>query len=925
MESSNTHLVRASSSSSSSSSSTPSSRLSSSSSSQGGSVPPATLTPPPPRRPDWWSTAIATGDHHHGDDSAGDGSPNQKQQPNDHITTGNDGDGGDSSSDWDWVDDPDDPLSSSKEPPLPAGLPLVEVALDPLEHPATDISTIASKEQSTETAATVILVVKNESNKDVNSRRPDNTWNANPSTAEMTSPPVPSTQSTPTAPVVTNNTSTFLDPEPTLSIGGGSTTGTSGSGNSDDDAEYSTFDDDVLDEFPMVMDKPLQTLEKLQHMLDETDYLTTSRTTSQPFGSSTKLSPPSASTFVPPPNAAMENGKDDTSSNNASSSENTLPAVAESLWTSKDRSKYKRQQRNARAASESVVGSSGTTGSTNPASAGSSVSRSGTTATTVGSLPPPFAATTSTTSIQQQPPQLQPQSRQRQPPPPLPSTTTTAATSTANPRRQIFSPSWPRSSQTMSSLDAAVVSSSDGIEDQSDTDDGLGYTLPNLPVYLSDDEGDYFSEATTTTTASGFSEEDAAMAAAARAAAAAANYAQLQRWNPPVYPQQQQQQPQQQGPSMMYPGYPYSTSGPPQWTTATPPHQQYGYYPPPQAIHSQQQYYLPPQAQGTYPPPASLSPPPGYFYPQQYLPPTPSLNSMYASQRIHKGESSSMHYNDPKLLPLEDPFSSSPYDMVPSSSMSVERPPMNNNGVYHHPRHPILQLQSPLVPPLEDWQYAPTPVLLGHFWRALGSLTQIATCLILSTLVCYAAVSPRNLPFLEYNQKFYEILKIASLAWIPPVVVSSLVVDRASNRLSCLVNGFFSAFTMGYVGTFVLEIVAATITRLAVFAAWEPNVFDMTPQVPLITIPWVLRDQKYLVKPITLIVQDLVTSVAVCPVVEEWMKLVIFKAVIPRGRYETFAGELASWETLVTSFFLRKTHRKEPPVALHVVSSYPIL
>jgi hypothetical protein len=89
---------------------------------------------------------------------------------------------------------------------------------------------------------------------------------------------------------------------------------------------------------------------------------------------------------------------------------------------------------------------------------------------------------------------------------------------------------------------------------------------------------------------------------------------------------------------------------------------------------------------------------------------------------------------------------------------------------------------------------------------------------------------------------------------------------------------------LGYVVTFGLEIVSATLTRLAVFAAWEPKVFDMTPQVPLVIVPWVLRDQRYLVKPITLIVQDLVTSVVVCPMLEEWVKLCLFKAVIPRGR-----------------------------------------
>jgi hypothetical protein len=35
---------------------------------------------------------------------------------------------------------------------------------------------------------------------------------------------------------------------------------------------------------------------------------------------------------------------------------------------------------------------------------------------------------------------------------------------------------------------------SSDVDDHSDTDDGLGYTLPNLQVYLSDVEGDLCEE-----------------------------------------------------------------------------------------------------------------------------------------------------------------------------------------------------------------------------------------------------------------------------------------------------------------------------------------------------------------------------------------------------------------------------------------------
>lgn len=177
-----------------------------------------------------------------------------------------------------------------------------------------------------------------------------------------------------------------------------------------------------------------------------------------------------------------------------------------------------------------------------------------------------------------------------------------------------------------------------------------------------------------------------------------------------------------------------------------------------------------------------------------------------------------------------------------------------------------------------------------NFRWTLDSIQKVATCSVLALVVCYSAVSPRDLPFLEYNQKFYEILRITVGMILPPLVVAALVVDpiqhyhNANTLPGSLVSAFYYAFTIGYVGTFALEIVAATITRLITFWWWEPNVFAMAPQVPLVVIPWVLRDQKYLVKPITLIVQDLVTSAVVCPFLEEWVKLILLQRTIALGK-----------------------------------------
>jgi hypothetical protein len=157
------------------------------------------------------------------------------------------------------------------------------------------------------------------------------------------------------------------------------------------------------------------------------------------------------------------------------------------------------------------------------------------------------------------------------------------------------------------------------------------------------------------------------------------------------------------------------------------------------------------------------------------------------------------------------------------------------------------------------------------------SIQNLATCLLLSTVVCYLAVSPRNLPLVHYNQKFYEILRIAYLTTIPPVLVGLLVVEHTENNINRLVSGFYYAFTLGYVGTFCAQIFSATWIRLAVFCWWERNVFELAPNVPLPIIPWVLREHKYRPKRIILFVQDFVTSCVARPLIEEFMELKILQ------------------------------------------------
>jgi hypothetical protein len=53
--------------------------------------------------------------------------------------------------------------------------------------------------------------------------------------------------------------------------------------------------------------------------------------------------------------------------------------------------------------------------------------------------------------------------------------------------------------------------------------------------------------------------------------------------------------------------------------------------------------------------------------------------------------------------------------------------------------------------------------------------------------------------------------------------------------------------------------------------------FELTPKVPMLVLPWSLRELKYRPKRITLFSADFVTSCIAAPVLEEWTKLKIMQ------------------------------------------------
>lgn len=119
---------------------------------------------------------------------------------------------------------------------------------------------------------------------------------------------------------------------------------------------------------------------------------------------------------------------------------------------------------------------------------------------------------------------------------------------------------------------------------------------------------------------------------------------------------------------------------------------------------------------------------------------------------------------------------------------------------------------------------------------------------------------------------------------IAPILSFLLVFDPKENDINKDVNAFYIAFTVGYGVTFLLQILFTTAIRLGVFSWLEPDVFQLTPQVPSLVLPWVLRENRYRPKRITLFAADFATSCVACPIIEEYVKLKILQwsARLPR-------------------------------------------
>jgi hypothetical protein len=160
---------------------------------------------------------------------------------------------------------------------------------------------------------------------------------------------------------------------------------------------------------------------------------------------------------------------------------------------------------------------------------------------------------------------------------------------------------------------------------------------------------------------------------------------------------------------------------------------------------------------------------------------------------------------------------------------------------------------------------------------SFASIQKISILVVSMSLLSYSAVSPRTLALTEYNLQFYENVRLVCLSTIAPVFYFLTVFDAHENDINSVTNSFFFTYFLGYTGTFLVELLTTTLLRLFVFWWFEPTVFSLTPKVPLLVLPWVLREMKYRPKRITLFAADFGTSCIACPVIEECAKLFLLQ------------------------------------------------
>jgi hypothetical protein len=170
----------------------------------------------------------------------------------------------------------------------------------------------------------------------------------------------------------------------------------------------------------------------------------------------------------------------------------------------------------------------------------------------------------------------------------------------------------------------------------------------------------------------------------------------------------------------------------------------------------------------------------------------------------------------------------------------------------------------------------PTSIQYKRKQLSFDSLQKILFSFLGVSILSCCAVSPRTADFIQFHSKFKENMCIVALVAVPPILFYCLVIfdgREGGTDINSVLSTFYSAFTTGYLLSFLLEIFTTTLIRLAVFRISEPQAFDLVPRVPLPLLPWTLREHKYRPKRITIFTADFLTSCVASALIEEYVKL----------------------------------------------------
>mmetsp|Transcript_31292 Transcript_31292/g.74646 ORF Transcript_31292/g.74646 Transcript_31292/m.74646 type:complete len:989 (+) Transcript_31292:288-3254(+) len=201
--------------------------------------------------------------------------------------------------------------------------------------------------------------------------------------------------------------------------------------------------------------------------------------------------------------------------------------------------------------------------------------------------------------------------------------------------------------------------------------------------------------------------------------------------------------------------------------------------------------------------------------------------------------------------------------VVPPTSPLISASPPRTSSLMKSPEGPYCELVDESAVEIEG---------CGAI-ISFDSVQKLAFSCITVALLSYCSVSPRSLPFPEYNRLFLQNLSVVWLAVIGPIFSLMAVYDPKHNNINTAIGTFHVSFTLGYALAFIAEVITTTLVRLGVFKIWEPAIFNLTPEVPSIILPWVLREKQYKPKRITLFAADFAASCIASPVIEEIIKL----------------------------------------------------